>query len=69
MFPRGIHGRQTDHRFVFRSGRMHITVWAKGAKEADKKAEAEADFWEGKTAGQHRKLAGSYRRSDERRRL
>ncbi|NKM28652.1 hypothetical protein [Rhizobium laguerreae] len=38
-------GKQTtERRFVFRAGRMRITVWATGVMEARKKAEAEADF-------------------------
>ncbi|KPH06217.1 hypothetical protein CO657_30410 (plasmid) [Rhizobium acidisoli] len=34
----------TERRFVFRAGRMRITVWATGIMEAKKKAEGEADF-------------------------
>ncbi|MBY5406594.1 hypothetical protein [Rhizobium leguminosarum] len=38
-------GKQTtERRFVFRAGRMRITVWATSIMEARKKAEAEADF-------------------------
>ncbi|MGZ2458689.1 hypothetical protein [Rhizobium anhuiense] len=38
-------GKQTtERRFVFKAGRMRITVWATGIVEAKKKAEAEADF-------------------------
>ncbi|MBY5328506.1 hypothetical protein [Rhizobium leguminosarum] len=38
-------GKQTvERRFVFRAGRMRITVWATGMMEAKKKAYAEADF-------------------------
>lgn len=34
----------TERRFVFRAGRMRITVWAMGATEAKAKAEIEAEF-------------------------
>jgi len=38
-------GKQTtERRFVFKAGRMRITIWATGIMEAKKKAEAEADF-------------------------
>ncbi|MBB4509652.1 hypothetical protein GGE48_005668 [Rhizobium leguminosarum] len=38
-------GKQTtERRFVFKAGRLRITVWATGVVEAKKKAEAEADF-------------------------
>ncbi|TAU35737.1 hypothetical protein ELI43_35885 [Rhizobium leguminosarum] len=38
-------GKHTlERRFVFKAGRMRITVWAMGTAEAKKKAEAEADF-------------------------
>ncbi|MBY3074069.1 hypothetical protein HFO71_27530 [Rhizobium laguerreae] len=38
-------GKNTlERRFVFKAGRMRITVWAIGVTEAKKKAEAEADF-------------------------
>ncbi|WP_064696042.1 hypothetical protein [Rhizobium aegyptiacum] len=33
-----------ERRFVFRAGRMRITVWATGPMEAKRKAETEADF-------------------------
>ncbi|PCK81222.1 hypothetical protein [Rhizobium sophoriradicis] len=34
----------TERRFVFRAGRMRITVWATGPTAAKAKAEMEADF-------------------------
>ncbi|MDR9764107.1 hypothetical protein RJJ37_31550 [Rhizobium redzepovicii] len=34
----------TERRFVFRAGRMRITVWAKSVPAAKAKAEMEADF-------------------------
>lgn len=34
----------TERRFVFRAGRVRITVWATGVTAAKAKAEAEADF-------------------------
>ncbi|PDT23893.1 hypothetical protein [Rhizobium hidalgonense] len=34
----------TERRYVFRAGRMRITVWAAGVTEAKTKAEMEADF-------------------------
>ncbi|NEJ73765.1 hypothetical protein GR197_25030 [Rhizobium phaseoli] len=34
----------TERRFVFKAGRMRITVWAAGVTEAKAKAEMEADF-------------------------
>ncbi|MBB3743940.1 hypothetical protein FHX10_003439 [Rhizobium sp. BK591] len=38
-------GKQTtERRFVFKAGRMRITVWATGIVEAKKIAEVEADF-------------------------
>jgi hypothetical protein len=38
-------GKQTtERRFVFKAGRMRITVWATGITDAKEKAEAEADF-------------------------
>lgn len=38
-------GKQTtERRFVFKAGRMRITVWATGILEAKKKAEAEAYY-------------------------
>ncbi|MBB2687863.1 UNVERIFIED_ORG: hypothetical protein GGD47_005506 [Rhizobium etli] len=38
-------GKRSNERcFVFRAGRMRITVWATGAMEAKAKAEAEANF-------------------------
>jgi hypothetical protein len=38
-------GKQTtERRFVFKAGRMRVTVWATGIMEAKKKAAAEADF-------------------------
>ncbi|MEB3047366.1 hypothetical protein [Rhizobium mulingense] len=33
-----------ERRFVFRAGRLRVTVWARSAMEAKKKAEAEVDF-------------------------
>ncbi|ULR43637.1 hypothetical protein [Rhizobium sp. K102] len=34
----------SERRFVFRAGRMRITVWATGPTAAKAKAEMEADF-------------------------
>lgn len=34
----------TERRFVFKAGRMRITVWAKSVTAAKAKAEIEADF-------------------------
>ncbi|MBB3643855.1 hypothetical protein FHX14_000014 [Rhizobium sp. BK619] len=36
--------RVSERRFVFRAGRMRITVWATGPMVAKAKAEMEADF-------------------------